>query len=312
MIAMWRFREIAEPGKKKNKTVKKFVKIIENRLLNVRHSVQELHKEVFRKIQISGEVTTFTHRLRTMEQFSDLLDADLLRGATRMFDNYQTLDEQKYSQSLRQRNMIEEMVRKRAKFLAGAFEKFKDIGKHIYCQDKFQIGHVLKTLAKLKKESLIMAYKGLKERAEYLNGKTNGRSGVLREKLIRRLMDQGFNLQCMAWNQFITFYRSENLKIAQQRTDILNIETRKKEIIRRFTSKSYQQITSTFKQFQSWSSNCEIRETNLKIRETNFILKQQSYLKRMIDSNLRLVASGYNRLREYVAEERVKVSGHLK
>merc|ERR1712025_1408584 len=88
----------------------------------------------------------------------------------------------------------------------------------------------------------LMAFNGLKQRALMLSGVGMGDAQMKKIALIKRLTNQGFNLQCMAVNQWFEFLKSE--------------------------------------------------------RERALMQRQRGIMRRMVDSNVRLMGAGYNKLIE--------------
>merc|ERR1739848_526801 len=88
----------------------------------------------------------------------------------------------------------------------------------------------------------MMAYNGLKQRALMLNGVGMGDSEMKKIDLIKRLTNQGFNMQSMAVNALFEYLKSE--------------------------------------------------------KERQLMFKQRGIMRRMVDSNARLMSAGYNKLLE--------------
>merc|ERR1712087_561989 len=74
---------------------------------------------------------------------------------------------------------------------------------------KDKLKFVIKALTDVDAQYKMMAYNGLKQRALMLNGVGMGDSMMKKIALIKRLTNQGFNLQTMAVNQLFEFLKSE-------------------------------------------------------------------------------------------------------
>merc|ERR1712048_1391880 len=74
---------------------------------------------------------------------------------------------------------------------------------------KDKLKFVIKTLTDKDAQMSLMAFNGLKQRALMLSGVGMGDAQMKKIALIKRLTNQGFNLQCMAVNQLFEFLKSE-------------------------------------------------------------------------------------------------------
>merc|ERR1711881_258632 len=107
--------------------------------------------------------------------------------------------------------------------------------------------------------------------------------------LIKRLTNQGFNLQAMAVNQLMEFLKSE-----REREEAERLEYEKKEkdrILRRIMDSNVRFMGMGFRQAGQWTQ-AEIE------RERIRMMRQRGIMNRIVNSNVRLMSAGYNKLLE--------------
>merc|ERR1711862_583843 len=82
---------------------------------------------------------------------------------------------------------------------------------------KDRLKFVIKALTDKDANYTMMAYNGLKQRALMLNGVGMGDSEMKKINLIKRLTNQGFNLQSMAVNALFEYLKSEREREERER-----------------------------------------------------------------------------------------------
>merc|ERR1711862_608969 len=97
---------------------------------------------------------------------------------------------------------------------------------------KEKLRFVIKALTDKDANYTMMAYNGLKQRALMLNGVGMGDSEMKKINLIKRLTNQGFNLQSMAVNALFEYLKSEREREERER---LEHERQQKEKFRILT-----------------------------------------------------------------------------
>merc|ERR1711874_552370 len=105
----------------------------------------------------------------------------------------------------RQRGIMRRMVDSNVRLMGAGYNKLIESWKarSAYLKDKLKF--VIKTLTDKDAQMSMMAYNGMKQRALMLNGVGMGDAQMKKIALIKRLTNQGFNLQCMAVNQLFEF-----------------------------------------------------------------------------------------------------------
>merc|ERR1712151_417274 len=154
-----------------------------------------------------------------------------------------------------------------------------------------QLKFVIKSLTDKDANFMLMAYNGMKERCNMLNGVGLGDSQMKRMQLIKRLTNQGYNMQVMALNayqDFLKWAREEDRLAAEeaerQRKEKDRILRRVMDVNARMQGQAYRQIRV----------NCEEEAE----KERVLMAKQRGIMRRIVDSNVRLMGMGYNKLLE--------------
>merc|ERR1711982_273773 len=109
----------------------------------------------------------------------------------------------------RQRGIMRRMVDSNTRLMGAGYNKLIEEWKARQGMLKDKLKFVIKTLTDKDAQMSLMAFNGLKQRALMLNGVGMGDAQMKKIALIKRLTNQGFNLQCMAVNQLFEFLKSE-------------------------------------------------------------------------------------------------------
>merc|ERR1712146_640053 len=118
-------------------------------------------------------------------------------------------------------------------------------------------------------------------RALMLNGVGMGDAEMKKIQLIKRLTNQGYNLQVMAANALKEFLESESDR--QQKE--------KDRILRRIMDGNVRMMGTGFRQAFQWMESEREKEIQL-------MQRQRGIMRRIVDSNTRLMSAGYNKLVE--------------
>merc|ERR1712076_304376 len=136
-----------------------------------------------------------------------------------------------------------------------------------------------------------MAYNGLKQRALMLSGVGMGDAGMKKIQLIKRLTNQGYNLQVMACNGLKEFLASERAREEAERLEFERQQKEKDRILRRIMDSNVRMMGVGFRQSYQWMEHDREKERIL-------MLKQRGIMRRIVDKNARMVSAGYNKLIE--------------
>merc|ERR1712110_1222214 len=137
----------------------------------------------------------------------------------------------------------------------------------------------------------MMAYNGMKQRCNMMNGVGVGGSEKMKIQLIKRLTNQGHNLQCMGVNSIREYLTSERDREEQERLEFERQQKEKDRILRRIMNGNLRMMGTGFRQALQWTVFARDAERAL-------IAKQRGIMRRIVDSNVRLMSAGWNKLLE--------------
>merc|ERR1712196_680564 len=89
----------------------------------------------------------------------------------------------------------------------GGYNKMVEEWKASQQNTKEKMKFILKSLTDKEAAFMMQAFNGLKQRCNMLNGVGMGDAGMKKVQLLKRLTNQGYNLQSMAWNKFIEYLK---------------------------------------------------------------------------------------------------------
>merc|ERR1711920_720845 len=150
---------------------------------------------------------------------------------------------------------------------------------------------VIAALTDQEKKFTLMAYNQMKQRAAMLNGVGMSNTEMLKIQLIKRLTNRGYNLQVMGVNAIREFLTDARY---QEEMDRLEAERQAKEkdrILRRIMNGNLRMLGTAFRQALQWTVFARDAERAL-------IAKQRGIMRRIVDSNVRLMSAGWNKLLE--------------
>merc|ERR1712113_1296341 len=192
---------------------------------------------------------------------------------------------------LKQRGIMRRIVDKNARMCSAGYNKLIEEWKVRQNSLKDKLKFVIKTLTDKDAQMSLMAFNGLKQRALMLSGVGMGDAQMKKIALIKRLTNQGFNLQCMAVNQLFDFLESEREREEAERLEYERQQKEKDRILRRIMDSNVRFMGMGFRQANQWA----LAEAE---RERALMQRQRGIMRRMIDSNVRLMGAGYNKLIE--------------
>merc|ERR1712196_364416 len=150
---------------------------------------------------------------------------------------------------------------------------------------------VIKALTDKDASYILMAYNAMKQRCLMLNGVGMGDAGMKKVQLIKRLTNQGYNLQVMAVNAVREYLTSEKKKKEQEREEYERQQKEKDRILRRIMNGNLRMMGTGFRQALQWT--VADREA-----ERALMAKQRGIMRRIVDGNVRLMGAGWNKLLE--------------
>merc|ERR1712066_117131 len=156
---------------------------------------------------------------------------------------------------------------------------------------KEKLRFVIKSLTDKDASYILAGYNGLKQRALMLNGVGMGDAAMKKVQLIKRLTNQGYNLQVMAANAIKEFSASERAREEAERLERERQQKEKDRILRRIMDSNVRMMGVGFRQAYQWMEHDREKERIL-------MFKQRGIMRRIVDSNTRLMSAGYNKLIE--------------
>merc|ERR1712178_133125 len=156
---------------------------------------------------------------------------------------------------------------------------------------KDKLKFVIKTLTDKDAAFTLMAYNQMKQRMLMLNGVGLGDAEMKKVQLIKRLTNQGHNLQVMGVNSVREFLASERDREEQERLEFERQQKEKDRILRRIMNQNVRFMGMGFRQALQWT--VADREAEIAL-----MAKQRGIMRRIVDSNVRLMSAGWNKLLE--------------
>merc|ERR1711972_790330 len=156
---------------------------------------------------------------------------------------------------------------------------------------KEKLRFVIKALTDKDSSYILSGYNGIKQRALMLNGVGMGDSEMKKIQLIKRLTNQGYNLQVMAANALKEFLSSERAREEAERLEFERQQKEKDRILRRIMDGNVRMMGVGFRQAYQWMEHDREKERIL-------MLKQRGIMNRIVNSNVRLMGAGFNKLVE--------------
>merc|ERR1712232_1315962 len=156
---------------------------------------------------------------------------------------------------------------------------------------KEKLKFVLKALTDKDSSYMLMAYNGMKQRMMMLNGVGMGDSELKKIQLIKRLTNQGYNLQVMGANALQEFLTSEREREAREKEEYERQQREKDRILRRIMDANLRMAGVGFRQALQYT--IADREAEIALMR-----RQRGIMRRIVDANTRLMSAGYNKLVE--------------
>merc|ERR1712151_368744 len=171
------------------------------------------------------------------------------------------------------------------RLMSAGWNKLLESWKHKNGVLRDKLKFVIKTLTDKDAAFTLMAYNQLKRRKLMLEGVGFGDDVAtkLKIRLLRKLTDTGYNLQVMGVNSIKEYLDSERDREERERLEFERQQKEKDRILRR--------LGTGFRQALQWTVHAREAEIAL-------IAKQRGIMRRIVDSNVRLMSAGWNKLLE--------------
>merc|ERR1711881_186695 len=191
----------------------------------------------------------------------------------------------------KQRGIMRRIIDSNTRLMSAGYNKLLEEWKVRQNSLKEKLRFVIKSLTDKDAQYILAGYNGLKQRALMLNGVGMGDAAMKKIQLIKRLTNQGYNLQVMAANAIKEFLASERAREEAERLERERQQKEKDRILRRIMDSNVRMMGIGFRQAFQWMEADREKERML-------MYKQRGIMRRIIDSNTRLMSAGYNKLIE--------------
>merc|ERR1711862_243348 len=135
---------------------------------------------------------------------------------------FQWMETQREAERLlmfKQRGIMRRMVDSNTRLMSAGYNKLTEEWKARGNMLKDKLKFVIKTLTDKDAAYILAGYNGLKQRALMLNGVGMGDDEMKKIQLIKRLTNQGYNLQVMAANAIKEYLASERERERREREE---------------------------------------------------------------------------------------------
>jgi Pyruvate/2-oxoacid:ferredoxin oxidoreductase gamma subunit len=191
----------------------------------------------------------------------------------------------------KQRGIMRRIVDSNVRLMAQGWNKLIEEWKANMSRLKEKMRFIIAALTDKDKAFLLCGYNGMKQRCLMLNGIGMGDADMKKIQLIKRLTNQGYNMQVMAANALREFLASERRREEAARLEYERQQREKNRILKRIMDSNVRMMGTGFRQAFQWMEN----ERDSEIAK---MAKQRGIMRRMVDSNVRLMSQGWNKLLE--------------
>merc|ERR1712036_66281 len=191
----------------------------------------------------------------------------------------------------RQRGIMRRIVDSNVRLMSAGWNKLLEEWKARNGMLKDKLKFVIKALTDKDAQYKLMAYNAMKQRMLMLNGVGMGDAGMKKVQLIKRLTNQGYNLQVMAVNAVREYLTSERDREEREREEYERQQKEKDRILRRIMNQNVRFMGMGFRQAFQWMEADRAAKIALMAR-------QRGIMRRIVDGNVRLMSAGWNKLLE--------------
>merc|ERR1711937_596206 len=191
----------------------------------------------------------------------------------------------------KQRGIMRRIVDGNVRLMSAGWNKLLEEWKARNGMLKDKLKFVIKALTDKDANYILMAYNQMKQRMLMLNGVGLGDAEMKKVQLIKRLTNQGHNLQVMGINSIREYLSSERDREEREREEFERQQKEKDRILRRIMNGNLRMLGMGFRQAMQWMEHDRAAEIAL-------MAKQRGIMRRIVDSNVRLMSAGWNKLLE--------------
>merc|ERR1711963_323328 len=148
----------------------------------------------------------------------------------------------------KQRGIMRSIIDSNTRLMSAGYNKLIEEWKARQNALKEKLRFVIKSLTDKDASYILAGYNSLKQRALMLNGVGIGDSEMKKIQLIKRLTNQGYNLQVMACNALQEFLASERAREEAERLEYERQQKEKDRILRRVMDGNVRMMGIGFRQ----------------------------------------------------------------
>merc|ERR1712232_766105 len=167
----------------------------------------------------------------------------------------------------RQRSIMRRIVDGNVRLMSAGWNKLLESWKARNGMLKEKLRFVIKTLTDKDAAFTLMAYNQLKQRMLMLNGVGLGDAEMKKVQLIKRLTNQGHNLQVMGVNSVREYLSSERDREEREREEYERQQKEKDRILRRIMNGNLRMMGTGFRQALQWTVHDREAEIALMARQ---------------------------------------------
>merc|ERR1712194_369881 len=205
----------------------------------------------------------------------------------------------------KQRGIMRRIVDSNARLMSAGYNKLIEEWKAKQHALREKLRFVIATLTDQDKKFTMMAYNGMKQRMNMLNGAGMNNSEQLKIQLIKRLTNKGYNMQVMGVNCIREFLKDARVEEELARLEAERQMKEKERILRRIMNANVRFMGIAFRQALQWT----VADREAEIKKA---MKLRVICNRMVDTNTRLMGMGYNKLVEEYKERMRIIKEKLK
>merc|ERR1712160_165516 len=191
----------------------------------------------------------------------------------------------------KQRGIMRRIVDSNVRLMGMGYNKLVEEWKARQANLKEKLRFVIAALTDQDKKFTMMAYNGMKQRANMLNGVGMSNTEMLKIQLIKRLTNKGYNLQVCGINCIREFLKDARIEEENARLEAERQMKEKERILRRIMNSNLRFAGMGFRQALQWT----VADREAEIARA---MKMRGICNRMVDANTRLMSAGYNKLIE--------------
>merc|ERR1712178_297936 len=178
-----------------------------------------------------------------------IMDGNVRMMGTGFRQAYQWMETEREKERMlmfKQRGIMRRIVDSNTRLMSAGYNKLLEEWKARSNMLKDKLKFVIKTLTDKDAAYLLAGYNGLKQRALMLNGVGMGDAEMKKIQLIKRLTNQGYNLQVMAANALKEFLESERDREERERLEYERQQREKDRILRRIMDSNVRMMGTGF------------------------------------------------------------------